>query len=979
MEQIGTQREHLVISTVDSDASLHKLGLPVDSLLDCITDAVSMLDSEWRYVYVNATAERIAGLGKAQLIGKSLWELFPGAIGTEFEIQARHAMAEERPVTFEYYFPTFGRWYEQRLYPTKTGLLFLTTDIDERKRLDQQVREGEALYKHLFEVTNDGILIVDDQGRYVDVNGSYCRFLKTTRERIIGAHFAEFISPDRLDEAVGAFADLKAGKPTPIVFPLRAVDGSIVELEWNSYPHYLANLSFCICRNRTEARSAQAALQSAEERQRRAVEAGGVGLWEWDIQKNKVTWSDYIYHLHGLQPGTFDGTVEAFAALVDPRDQAMVSAALNAALSGKRDYSAEFRAKRTDGMTRWLQTSGRVTFNDDGRAAVMHGAVIDTTERKLAEEAQLLSEQQLMLLVEASGALLASPHSAEVLHTIVNLAQRFIAADAHAVWHEEENGSWKLRSSAGLSSSFAEEATAGQGSSVVSILSAPMVVEDVTKEQRLEGRRKVLAREGVCSMLVVPLRVHGTPSGTVVFYWKSPHKFEDSEIRIASALGNLAASALSTAELYERQLELRGEAESAERRARFLAEAGALLSSSLDHDTTLARVATLAIPAFADWASVDLVTEDGQLRRISVVHRDPEKIRFANEFAKRYPPREDDLVTIALRTGKSTLIEEVTDELIVEKARDEEHLRIVRELGLKSVIVAPMLLGGRTIGILSFVTAESSRRYNATDLQTAEELARRATTALDNARLYDESRRAQTDLQRANEELSRANDDLNQFAYSASHDLQEPLRMIQSYGELLKRRYAEHLGTGDAREYIGYIIQGAERLETLLRAIRVYTQTVHAPFEECDPVNATKVLRSALANLERSIGEADAEISFKELPAVRVKEVHLTQLFQNLIGNAIKYRALEPPRIELTARPDGSNWLFAVKDNGIGIDAEYSQEIFTLFKRLHSPEEYPGTGVGLAICQKVVERYGGRIWVESAIGRGSTFYFTLPK
>src|SRR5689334_21455424 len=122
MEQTGTQLEHLVISTVASDASLHKLGLHIDSLLDCITDAVSMLDGEWRYVYVNATAERIAGLSKAQLVGKSLWELFAGAIGTEFEIEARRAMAEQQPATFEYYFPTFGRWYEQRLYPTKTGL-----------------------------------------------------------------------------------------------------------------------------------------------------------------------------------------------------------------------------------------------------------------------------------------------------------------------------------------------------------------------------------------------------------------------------------------------------------------------------------------------------------------------------------------------------------------------------------------------------------------------------------------------------------------------------------------------------------------------------------------------------------------------------------------------------------------------------------------------------------------------------------------
>src|SRR5581483_3684380 len=174
------------------------------------------------------TAEKISGLTKAQLIGKEIWELFPGTVGTEFEAKARRAVAEQETVKFEYYYPPFGRWYEQRLYPTDRGLLFLTTDIDDRKRLDRQVREGEERYRHLFEVTNDGILIVDDEGRYVDVNGSYCRFLKTTREQVIGAHFSEFIPPERLEEAGSAFADLKSGRPTPVDFPLRATDGSIV-------------------------------------------------------------------------------------------------------------------------------------------------------------------------------------------------------------------------------------------------------------------------------------------------------------------------------------------------------------------------------------------------------------------------------------------------------------------------------------------------------------------------------------------------------------------------------------------------------------------------------------------------------------------------------------------------------------------------------------------------------------------------------
>ena len=979
MSQAGTHPEHLAVTSIRfAEEPVYPLGLPYPEILDRVTDAVSMLDQDWRYVYVNATAIKFSGLTKEHLIGRTLWEIFPGTVGTEFDVQARLAMAEQRPVTFEFYFAPFARWYEQRLCPTPNGLLFFTTDIQDRKRLDRQVQEGEERYRHLFEVTNDGILIVDDQGRYVDVNGSYCRFLNTTRERLIGAHFSEFIPPERLEEASSAFADLKSGRPTPVDFPLRATDGSIVELEWNSYSHYLPNLSFCICRNRTEARRAQAALQAAEERQRRAVEAGKVGLWEWDIEKNTVTWSDHIYELHGVVQATFPGTVEAFAELVDVRDRARVSEALDQALVGKADYRAEYRAIRPDGRISWLQTSGKVTFREDGRPAKMHGAVIDCTERKLAEEAQKQIERQLMLLVEASGALLASPQSTDVLRTIVELAQRFVSADGHAVWRQDLSDGWRLSSSAGLSDEFVQAGLLAQQGGSAWLLAMPLIVEDVSLEAKLERRKEPLMREGIRSMLVIPLRIHGAPVATVVFYWKAPHQFQEPEIRIASALGNLAASALGTAALYEREFEVRGEAEAAERRSRFLADAGAMLSSSLEYDATLASVARLAIPIFADWASVDVATSGDEFRRVAVAHRDPEKIRFADEFAKRYPPGEGDLSTVALRTGQSFLIEEVTDEMIVGSARDEEHLRLVRELGIKSVIIAPMVTGGRSLGLLTFVTAESGKQYHASDLQTAEELARRAAVALENARLYRESRVAHAKLQTANEELRRANEDLNQFAYSASHDLQEPLRMIQIYCELLKRRYANQLQEGEGRRYLGYIVKGAERLERLLRDLLAYTQTAYAAPQECGMLASEAVFRKAVANLESSIVETNAEVSCSELPVLRIQEVHLLQLFQNLIGNALKYKGPAKPRIDVSARRESDAWVFAVKDNGIGVGSEYRLQIFTLFKRLHSPDEYPGTGVGLAICQKIVERYGGRIWVDSVPGEGSTFFFAIP-
>jgi hypothetical protein len=232
-------------------------------------------------------------------------------------------------------------------------------------------------------------------------------------------------------------------------------------------------------------------------------------------------------------------------------------------------------------------------------------------------------------------------------------------------------------------------------------------------------------------------------------------------------------------------------------------------------------------------------------------------------------------------------------------------------------------------------------------------------------------------LQEANAALGRANADLEQFAYSASHDLQEPLRMVAIYSELLREKFGGQLGsTGD--EYIGYTVMGAMRMRDLLRDLRTYMQVSTTGEDPTDDIDAGEILKKTLLNLEIAIKDSGASISNTPLPRVRMYEFQLEQVFQNLIGNAIHYRSELPPRIHIAAGRQGEEWLFSVQDNGIGIEPQYQEQIFGIFKRLHSAVEYPGTGMGLAICQRAVGRAGGRIWLESEPGIGSTFYFTIP-
>lgn len=230
--------------------------------------------------------------------------------------------------------------------------------------------------------------------------------------------------------------------------------------------------------------------------------------------------------------------------------------------------------------------------------------------------------------------------------------------------------------------------------------------------------------------------------------------------------------------------------------------------------------------------------------------------------------------------------------------------------------------------------------------------------------------------ERLNEELGRVNDDLKQFAFAASHDLQEPLRMITSYSQLLIKGYRGQLA-GEPAVCVDFITKGAKHMRDLLADLLSYTEASGDREEADEPVNLNMIFEKVTENLKTAIEESSAVVTRGDLPTVRGHDTRFVQLFQNLIGNAIKYRGAEPPRITVTAEQENDEWRFAVSDNGIGIEPEYYQTIFGVFKRLHG-NSVPGTGIGLAICQRVVARYGGRIWVESPVGRGTTFYFTLP-
>jgi signal transduction histidine kinase len=301
-----------------------------------------------------------------------------------------------------------------------------------------------------------------------------------------------------------------------------------------------------------------------------------------------------------------------------------------------------------------------------------------------------------------------------------------------------------------------------------------------------------------------------------------------------------------------------------------------------------------------------------------------------------------------------------------------DALRVLRSERLD----IPMIL---VSGALGDVTAVECIRQGATDYVLKDGLARLPEVVRRALREKHERMlryRVENDLAKKVDELARSNADLEQFAYVASHDLQEPLRMVTAYTQLLGERYRGKLDE-NADKFIGYATEGAQRMQVLIQDLLAFSR-VGRNESSSKSVDCNGVLQEVEQTLATTIRESGASVSYAELPVVWADRTQVAQLFQNVIGNAIKFRGEQPPVVTVRAEAAGEQWEFSVSDNGIGIAPEHAENIFVVFQRLHARTEYPGNGIGLAICKKIVERYGGRIWMESQPGQGSTFKFTLP-
>ncbi len=621
--------------------------------------------------------------------------------------------------------------------------------------------------------------------------------------------------------------------------------------------------------------------------------------------------------------------------------------------------------QRKDGALLDISLTVSPIRDKNGRVIGASKIARDITERKRSEAAIADLQRRLLALVSASSTILHSPTVEDVQAATIATARDLLTADAYALWRVDlASGGWRITRSAGISEPFAalllcrEEAALTPGPPSVEAIAIP----DIYSQPSLEPDREAYRLEGIRSMLVFPLNIGGVLSGRLAFYYRRVHGFSPVELQTGQALANLAAAAISTADLYEIAADGR-------QRAAFLAKADELLSSSLEYQKTLPAVANLAVPYVADWCAVDLVGENAEVRRLTVAHAEPAKRDPAVRLHERYPadPDAPGGVHQVIRTAQPAMMSTIPHEPIAGAGQDAEHLRLLEDLALTSHICVPLVAHARTLGAVSFVAAESGRHYTVADLQFAQDLAGRMAMAIDNARAY-----------RQVADASRLKDD---FLATLSHELRTPLNAVLGYAKMLGMNV---LGAAKQAHAVAVIERNANALKQIVEDVLDVSRIVSGKLRlQVQPVNLADVVRVAIATITPA---ADAKgIRVQSVLDVQVQPIsgdpdRLQQVVWNLLSNAVKFTP-KGGRVQVRLQRVDSHIEVIVSDTGRGIAREFLPHLFERFRQADSSfsREYGGLGLGLAIVRELVELHGGTVLAASdGSNRGATFTVQLP-
>lgn len=960
------------------------------TLLAALPDVISRFDRDLRFLYISPAVERLTGLPAVHFIGRTHVEA-----GLSPELSARLCESLEKifrtghpdTVEFEFLSPVQGPRYLIGLGVPEYGAsgqvvsaLSIVRDITDRKRAEAAHRESEERFRAAFAQAPIGIVLTSPEGRILDANQAYFDMLGFRQEELAGQTSARFTHPDDMAATQTFLEELQREGKSSASLEKRYLhkDGRViwarVSATMRRDPVGRPMQVIAIIEDVSEQKRAEqrdALLRRIDDATRALTETDEITqtvtrLVVEHLAVNRCAYADVtddqgMFHLIGDYNRDVPSivghyTLDQFGAEFVRRMRADLPFLVEDAEIDPRvaNVRASYHAAR-------IRAVISVPVHKAGRF-VAGMAVHQSTPRQWRSD-----EVELLRLV--ASRCWESVERTRVTRELrereqrLRLAQQVGRIGSFEWWIQEDAVVWtpELEALYGVPEGTFEGKLSDWNKRVVPEDAEGVIagIQDCFAKRQAEYAYEFRA--------VLPNGSHRWLRGQAQFFYNADGK----PVRMVGV--NIDIDAPKRAET-ERKLLLQREQE-ARQTAELLNCVGPLLVSELDPQRLAQKVTDLATQVLgAEFGALfhNVLNEKGESYLLYTLSGVPHEA-FAN-----FPmPRSTAVFGPTFRGEGVVRSDDITKDPRYGKNAPNRGMP-PGHLPVRSYLAAPVISrSGEVLGGLFFGHRETGI-FTDQDEYIVRGIAAQSAIALDNARLFSQSQRAQAALQQSNEELRRANEDLNQFAYSASHDLQEPLRMVAVFSQLLQRKYQDQLDE-QANEYLRFAVNGAKRMSMLIEDLLAYTQAVGPAREKATPVNASDVLARTLENLQRSIKNASATVEHGPLPVLLVTEVHLLQLFQNLIGNGLKYRSAEPPKIRIYAEPENGMWRLSVQDNGVGIAPEYHDQVFGIFRRLHSSSDYEGTGIGLAICQKIVERYGGRIWVESVgNGSGSTFHFTLP-
>jgi PAS domain S-box-containing protein len=829
------------------------------------------------------------------------------------------------------------------------------------ERVDQEL-------KQCLDHAAEGLHWVGPDGTILWANQTELDLLGYTRDEYVGHNIAEFHVDLPVIEDM--LARLARGE-TLLEYEarLRRKDGTIRYVLVNSNVLWRGDEFLhtrCFTRDVTDRRATDALARRLAD----IVENSDDAIIGADLEGVIHSWNPAAERMYGYTVAEACG--QSIRLIIPPDREEEQREVVRRVRNGERILPFDTVRRRKDGSP--IAVALTVSPIRDGAGRIVGASKIsrDITERQRMEREIHEVHQRLMGLATAAASLIGSPDVDGVLSATISLARDVFKADGYALWRVDDRGEWRIVRSHGVSDRFAARivrSTAGPAPGSRVPFAEPLICEDVSTAPMLSEMRDAYRSEGIASIVVFPLAIRGDRSGTMVFYSHQPCRYEEMDVRVGSALANLAASALTMAELYEEQRRARDAADHARQRSAFLAQAAAALGESLDYGATLKTVAALAVPTIADWCAVDIAGDRGVLHRLAVAHVDPAKVELARSLRERYPadPTASGGAYEVIRTGKPIVVPRIPRDLLDSTAKDDEHRRILHELNLTSYMCVPLAAHGEVFGAITFVSAESGHEYSEEDLRFAQDLAGRASLAVDNARSYA----------RAND-ASRLKDE---FLATLSHELRTPLNAVLGYARMLR---LGTVGVDKQRAALDVVERNATALKQIIEDVLDVSRIVAGRLRlNVEAVDVTNILQEATATVMPAAQAKGVRLETVMDPLtspISGDPDRLQQIVWNLLSNAIKFTP-RGGKVQLRLARVNSHVEITVSDTGQGIDAQFLPFVFERFRQGDASfsREHGGLGLGLAIARQLAELHGGTIVAASeGLGHGASFTLRLP-